>query len=261
MIEEKKIFIEGLKINYKIAGSGPAILILPGWGGSSDSWIKISEILSKNFKVFCPDLPGFGKSQNPPRVWSNEDYCDFVFKFSEKLNIQKFYLLGHSFGGGIAAKLAVKYPKKVEALILCDAAIVRKKRRWGLRQFIAYLLAKFNFILAIPFFEKYIYPLAKKIVYKIAGVYDYYVIKDGIMKKTFKKVVEEDLTYILDKIKLPTLIVWGEKDDKVPLEDAFLIQNSIKNSKLEIMKKEGHNPHLKNPEKLSKIILEFLKTL
>jgi pimeloyl-ACP methyl ester carboxylesterase len=260
-MKEEKILVDGLKINYKVAGQGFPILILHGWGGSSDSWLKISEIFSQDFKIICPDLPGFGKSQKPPRIWGNEDYCDFVFKFANELKIEKFYLIGHSFGGGLAAKFVVKYPEKVRALILCDAAIFRKKRRWSLRQLIAHFLAKLNFILGIPFFEKYVYPIARKIVYKIAGVYDYYVIKDGIMKKTFGKVVNEDLSYLLPQIKLPTLIVWGEKDSKVLLEDAFLIQKSIPNSKLEIIKKIGHDPHLKKPFELSKIILDFLKTL
>jgi pimeloyl-ACP methyl ester carboxylesterase len=260
-MKEEKILVDGLKINYKVAGQGFPILILHGWGGSSDSWAKFIEISSQNFKIFCPDLPGFGKSQKPPRVWCNEDYCDFVFKFSEELKIEKFYLIGHSFGGGLAAKFVVKYPEKVKALILCSASIFRKRKRFSLRQLIAYFLAKLHFILAIPFFEKYFYPIARKIVYKIAGVYDYYVIRDGIMKKTFSNVVNEDLSYLLPKIKLPTLIVWGEKDDKVPLEEAFLIQKSIPNSKLEIIKKIGHVPHIKKPFELSKIILDFLKTL
>ena len=260
-MKEEKILVGGLKINYKIDGEGENFLILHGWGGSSDSWIKIFEILSKNFRIICPDLPGFGKSPNPLKIWSNNDYCDFVLNFAKKLNLQQFYLLGHSFGGGLAAKFSVKNPEKVKALILCDAAVVRKKRRWSLRQFIAHLLAKLNFIFGIPFFEKWVYPMARKIVYKIAGVYDYYVIRDGIMKKTFSKVVNEDLAHLLPEIKIPTLIVWGKKDSKVPFEDAFLIQKSISNSKLQIIEKADHSPHLKTPKELAEIILNFLKNL
>jgi len=260
-MREEKILIDGLKINYKIAGKGENFLILHGWGGSSDSWVKIFGILEKNLKIICPDLPGFGKSPNPPRIWSNDDYCNFILEFAKELKLEKFYLLGHSFGGGLAAKFLVKYPEKVKALILCNAAIVRKKRRWSIRQFIAYFLAKLNFILGIPFFEKWVYPIARKIVYKIAGVYDYYVIRDGIMKKTFSQVVNEDLTYVLPKIKTPTLIVWGKKDNKVLLEDAFLLEKGIANSKLEIIQKTGHNPHLNTPSELSEIILNFLKNL
>ncbi|MEA3292985.1 MAG: alpha/beta hydrolase, partial [Patescibacteria group bacterium] len=114
-MEEKKIFINGLKINYKIAGEGQLILILHGWGGSSDSWVEVIKILSnQGYKIICPDLPGFGKTQKPNYSWELGDYRNFVKKFIENLNLEKFYLLGHSFGGAIAVKFSSIFPEKTE---------------------------------------------------------------------------------------------------------------------------------------------------
>ncbi|HXK32096.1 MAG TPA: alpha/beta fold hydrolase, partial [Candidatus Paceibacterota bacterium] len=69
-MKEVRVLINGLETNYKIAGSGPAILVLHGWGGSSDSWVKVQEILSeKGYQVIAPDFPGLGVSANPPIAW------------------------------------------------------------------------------------------------------------------------------------------------------------------------------------------------
>lgn len=260
-MKEEKVVINNLEVNFKIAGSGPAVLILHGWGGSSDSWLAVSEILIKNgYKIICPDLPGFGKSSNPPTGWETANYIDFILDFTKAVNLERFFLLGHSFGGGLAAKFAVLFPEKIMALILCDAAVIRTKKRLNLRQKIAYFLTKGGYLLfSIPFFEKTIYPQARKIVYKIAGTHDYYLAK-GTMKETFKKVSEEDLSNFASKIKVPALIIWGEGDKTLPLEDGITLEKIIPNSKVEIIKGADHSPHRRKPEELSKIILEFLKS-
>ena len=127
-MREEKISINDLNINYKIAGSGPAVLILHGWGGSSDSWEKIQKILSeRNYSIICPDLPGFGKSQTPLSPWTLQDYIHFVLKFAENLHLNSFYLIGHSFGGRIAVKMAVNHSSMIKKLILCDPAGIKIK--------------------------------------------------------------------------------------------------------------------------------------
>ena len=78
------------------------------------------------------------------------------------------------------------------------------------------------------------------------------------MKEIFKKVISEDLSFLLDKVNQPTLVVWGEEDKATPLEDAFKISETIKSSELKIITGAGHNPHRSNPQKLSDIIINFL---
>ncbi|PIR02055.1 MAG: hypothetical protein COV62_02400 [Candidatus Nealsonbacteria bacterium CG11_big_fil_rev_8_21_14_0_20_35_11] len=259
-MNEVSILIDGLRVNYKIAGSGPAILVLHGWGGSSDSWVKVQEILSQNnYKVICPDLPGFGKSQNPPEAWGIDDYINLILNFTKKVSLDRFFLIGHSFGGGLAGKFTALFPEKIKTLILCDAAVIRKKR-YSLRQKLAHFLQKYgNIFFSVPLFEKKIYPWARKIVYKIAGTSDYYLAK-GTMKETFKKISEEDLTKFLSRIKAPTLIIWGKKDKTLPSEDGFSMKKIIPNSETKIIDGADHSPHRRTPEELSKIILNFLKS-
>ena len=92
-MEEKQILVNNLKVNYKIAGEGPAILVLHGWGGSSGSWNRLQEILAqKGYQVVIPDFPGFGKSVTPREPWSLQNYTEFITNFIQQLKLENFYL-------------------------------------------------------------------------------------------------------------------------------------------------------------------------
>lgn len=251
-MEEKRILLDRLEINYKISGSGFPILILHGWRGSSDSWKNVIERLSVSFLVIAPDLPGFGKSQDPPDPFDLEDYVSFVSDFLEFLKIEKVFLLGHSFGGAISLLFSHFFPKKVEKLILISPAIVREGKM-SLRQRLASLLAKIGkrMLKSNSFF-------LKKIVYKIANNYDYFSMND-VMKETFKNIIKRDLSCFLPLIENETLLLWGEKDKILKVKYAFKIKEKLKNAKLEILPQNGHSPHLERPEILTEKILSFLK--
>ena len=256
-MNEEKILINKLETNYKTAGSGPAVLILHGWGGSSDSWLKVQENLSKNgYKVIVPDLPGFGKSKPPLEVWSVSDYAKWVLIFCGALNLDKFFLVSHSFGGRIAIKFTVTYPGKIKSLILCDSAGI--KPRLDLKGMIIFQFARIGNAIFSPKPLARFKDMVRSFFYVFLRNKDYSRAK-GIMREIIKKVLEEDLLPELTKIDISTLIIWGEKDKLVPLKNAYVIKEMIKGSKLEILPKIGHSPHLEVPEKLSEIILNFLK--
>lgn len=256
-MQEKRIFVNGLEVNYKIIGQGPTILILHGWGGSSDSWTKVSEILAqKGFKVVCPDFPGFGKSKTPPKIWDLKDYAQWLKNFSDYLNLENFFLLGHSFGGRVAIKFSIFYPEKVKFLILCSSAGIKQK--WGLKEKIIFWLALVGNAIFSPKILRRFKDKARNIFYKFLRNRDY-AKADGTMKEIMKKIINEDLLPKLSEIKVKTFIIWGQKDNIVPIKHAQIFKEKIENSKLEILPKIRHSPHLESPEKLSQIILNFLK--
>jgi len=256
-MKEKKILINNLEINYKEAGEGKPLLILHGWEGSSDSWIKVQEILAKNgYKVICPDFPGFGQSRTPPKVWGVGDYSNFILNLIEILKLQNFFLLGHSFGGRVATKFVIAYPEKIKSLILCDSAGIKQK--WGPKEKLLFRLSKIGNALftakpLVRFKDR-----ARNVFYLFLRHKDY-TRADGVMKETIKKVLEEDLLPILSKIKNRTLIVWGQQDKIVPIKYAYIFKEKIENSELKILPKVGHSPHLEAPEKLAEIIIKFIK--
>lgn len=238
------------------------ILILHGWGSSSKNWIRVKEILaSQGYKVFVPDLPGFGENPAPNKPWGVSDYVEWVNTFAEKNNLSRFFLLGHSFGGGVAVRFINLFPEKILGLILVAPALRREKT---IKYYIVLILAKIgNLIFSIPVFS-FLRPLARKILYFVVGTRDYYKLelqKIVTMKETFKKIVSEDLLSYLPKIKTPTLIIWGKKDNATPVEIAYLINKDIEGSKLEIIEGGRHALNLEVPEVLAKKILEFLKEI
>lgn len=256
--KEEKIIIREKQANYKIAGTGEPVLILHGWGGSSDSWVRTQEFLArKDYKVIIPDFPGFGKSRTPLRPWSVDDYVNWLNDFISGLGLEKFFLVGHSFGGRVAVKFAIKYPEKIKKLILCGSAGIKPKP--GLKTRIIFLFSRIGNATFTPKHFVRFKDGARNIFYSFLRNKDY-VKANGTMKETIKKILEEDLLPNLSEIKTKTLIIWGNLDRMVPVKYAYIFKQKIQNSELQILPKSGHSPHLEEPEKLAEIIIQFIKT-
>lgn len=272
-----EIIINGIKTNYQVFGEGPSptnfglkenknvksvtgsklvgdkpFLILHGWGSNSERWQEVGEFLAeKGLKVIIPDMPGFGKSDIPETPWNFNNYVSWAEKFAENLNLENFCLLGHSFGGAIAVKITVNTPQKISKLFLVSSACIRK--RTGLKN----ILAKLSKIVKIFSFLPY-YLLFRKAFYKFVIRKSDYIYTEGVMKETYLKAISEDLSHYLSFIKSPSVIIWGDKDESTPIENAYFINKKIKNSKLVIISGAGHNLNRKSPHILAEKIIENL---
>lgn len=242
--------INGAKVEYKIIGDGPSVfLILHGWGSNSERWIPVAEqIAKKGFKVIIPDLPGFGQSDALEMPWNTNKYISWIEQFVKELNLGDFYLLGHSFGGALASKVAVKHVQDVKKLFLVSAACVRKKT--AKKSF----LKRISKVVKLFYFLPY-YSFFRKAVYKFIIRKSDYVYVEGIMKETYLNVVAEDLSFHLPFIRVPTVIIWGDKDEFTPLDDAYFINRQVKNSKLAVISGAGHDLNRKQPEILADKVL------
>lgn len=261
-IKEKQVLIDGLTINYKIIGNGEIpIILLHGWSVDSDKYIETANQLAISDPmsvIFIPDLPGFGKSDDPLEAWIVDDYVNSVKKFADSLKLEKFVLIGHSFGGRIAIKFSVKYPEKLRVLVLTGAAGV--KHPLTFKQKIFYIAAKMGRVLfSLPLINK-LERSAQRLLYRAAQEKDYYEAQ-GVIRETFKKVIDEDLTDYLEKIETPALLVWGANDRSTPLKDAYLMKNKIPKSCLKIIDEANHSLPYQIPEKFAKITAEFIKKM
>lgn len=254
---EKNITIDGLRINYKTFGDGDPLIILHGWGICMDHFAGLQNELSGKFRVFTIDLPGFGGSDLPKEPWEVGDYSEFVNLFAEKLKLRKFYLFGHSFGGRIGIKYAVKYPEKLKGLILCASAGIRPKNTLKKAVFLSVSKAGKK-LLSVPGVKK-LKPIARKLLYKAAREHDYEKLNNKIMQESFKKVVNEDLKPLLNKIKTPTLLLWGTEDKMTPICDGKLMNREIEKSKMRIFKGVGHRLPYERAEEVGKEIVRFFK--
>ncbi len=228
-----------------------SLIILHGWQSSKEKWSEVREIIEKEgIKVIVPDLPGFKEENKLERAWDLDDYVVWLKDFSK--DKERFFLLGHSFGGRVSLLFALKHPDKLKGLILVDSAGVAPndlKKKYISR--FAPSLKKLSFLPGYLFF--------RKVFYKFVIRKTDYLYVDGVLKETFKKTIARDLTSILPQIETKTLILWGGKDKITPFSHAKLMKEKIENSKMEVFKGIGHNPHLDDPEALAKKILDFIK--
>lgn len=226
------------------------ILILHGWGSCAKNWQRVKELLeSRGYRVFVPDLPGFG--ENPPlsKVWTIDDYVAWVKAFADKNNLSQFFLLGHSFGGATAIQYAIKYPQDVEKLFLVAPSYLRRKTS---KIIVFAVIAKiFKIFSFLPF-----YTIFRKAFYKFIIRKSDYPHATGVLKESYLKIIKEDLSSVVSSIRNQTIIIWGDKDDTTPIKNAYLLNEKVKGSKLVIIEGEDHDLERRAPELLVEKIIK-----
>ena len=240
---------------YEIYGNSPkAILILPGWGYTRETFQRIIQYLQKDYTIYIVDYPYFGNSPLPNKELTIYDYAETFSNFINELGIINPIIIAHSFGGRITSLLIGKYNLKVDKIILIDVAGI--KRRKKLKVFLKEKIYKIikRLIKILP--KKKQLRIQKQLLQKFAS-------EDNmnlpiIMKKSFQNIIKVNLKKYYKKITSETLIIWGEKDIDTPLKDAKLLNKIIKNSGLIIFKNTNHYSYLYNEELTIKILNNFL---
>lgn len=235
-----------------------SLVILHGWGVRGETYQPITSLLEREgFTVYAPDLPGFDDQPLPKKVLTLEDYVDFVRSFIKKHIHRDYVVIGHSFGGRVAILLAQKTNTRMKGLILTGAAGI--KHPLSLRSKIAFYFAKYGsgFLTIPPLSQSK--EFVRKLLYHFIREFDYY--RAGELRETFKNIIKDDLSPKLAKIRVPTLIVWGEKDLITPVLDGEFMKRSIPKSRLIIIKNASHRLPYMNPEVFCKACLPFLESL
>lgn len=259
-----EIIVNGIKTHYRVflyPTESPSrfapdqlFLILHGWESNSERWVEVAERISRaGYEVIVPDMPGFGKSDPLLMPWDTNRYINWLEGFIKELNLKDYYLLGHSFGGALASKMAVKKPQEIKKLFLVSAACIRKKT--GLEANKKKFFKKIAKIIKNFYFLPY-YNFFRKAVYKFIIRKSDYVHLSGFLKETYLNIINEDLSFHLPFIKVPTVVIWGEKDNLTPIGEGQVIAHKIKGSKLVVIANAGHDLNRKQPEILAEKILE-----
>ena len=251
---EKDIQIQGLNFHYKESGAGYPVVLMHGWGCDLHIFAQLEALLNQHFKVYTIDFPGFGKSQEPNNIWGTSEYEAHFKNFLQELHIENPILIGHSFGGRIAIRVAKDTP--VRKMILMGSAGVKPKRS------MEYYLKVYSFK-AMKFFAQLplIYNLFGKEMIekrrKKAGSADYRN-ASNIMRGILSKVVNEDLRHFMPNIKAPTLLIFGENDTATPVADGRIMEKLIPDAGLVVMKNAGHYVFLDQRDQVHAIINHFL---
>ncbi len=251
-MQEKNIIIGGLKVRYyqsEKLDRDSTVVFLHGWKSQG---AHFGNALDNCSNFIAIDLPGFGGSERPKEIWGLIDYADFLRDFLEKLEIRSPILAGHSFGGSVIAKYAAK-GNGAKKLILIDAAGIRKR---GAKIFVYKFGAKIvKLFLCLPGIKIFRTKIRKKF-YQLIDSEDY--LEAGEMTEIYRKVISEDISSDLEKIKQEAVLIWGKDDGATPLWQAELMHKLIKNSKLHVIENAGHYVFLDQPEKFNKVLEESL---
>ena len=261
-LQDKSVTVFGAKINYIEAGdpAKPNVILLHGLGGSTGNWIANMAALSQGYHVIVLDQVGFGKSDKPFLKYRVGTFVDFLDKFMFELKIEKASLVGNSMGGWVAAMMAVKYPNRVEKIVLADAAgIVPAKydenQVYQLNNSTRdEIRANMKLIFASPMLQNNAVLVDQFMTSRVTA-------NDGItinaMIESIKR-KEDFLNDHLGEIKKPTLIIWGKQDGLLPIADAYTFNKGIANSELVIFDACGHVPQFEKAADFNKAVLVFL---
>lgn len=237
----------GAKLYYETHGdSGPYVLLMHGWGGKCDSWKPVIRDFSESCRLVVMDFPGHGQSSDPPRPWSVTEYAGLIKGLIKHLGIERADLVGHSFGARVAIVLSAGNPELVGRMILTGAAGIRPRSTFkGRVRGGAFRLLRriVNSGLSRKLLgEARIKNMTEKLVMRF-GSSDYRALSP-YMRKTFSRVVEQDLEPYLARIAAPTLLVWGELDTETPLWMGKIMEREIPDATLTVFPSCGHFAYL-----------------
>lgn len=254
---EKDIDIDGMTIHYEETGpaEGSPVLLMHGWGCDHTTVRSIASVLSPGMRVINVDLPGHGKSSEPPTVWGVEDFTSLMEKLVAKLGMERPVLVGHSFGGRISILMSSR--NDVGKVVLVDAAGIKPRRTLKYYWKVYTFKAGKNILLSLFGKEK-----GGKMVEKWRGKKGSadYRNSSPMMRAVMSKCVNEDLKHVMPAIKSSTLLVWGENDTATPLSDAKTMEKLIPDAGLVAFPDCGHYSFLDNPFGFKAVLKEFLKS-
>jgi pimeloyl-ACP methyl ester carboxylesterase len=270
------IRIDGKAVNYVEMGEGPPIVFVHGLSGCWMNWLENIEEFAADHRVIAVDLPGFGCSEMPEEKISISGYGKWLDRFLDALDIEAATIVGNSMGGFIGAELAIKFPHRVERLVLVAAAgiSVQKIRNEPLLKAMymgeaiaqwvtARVVGRSTELAGRPRGRRsilwFVTPHAAKLEPELVLEQVKGAGKPGFLP-ALDALSDYPIEDRLSEIKAPTLIVWGTKDLLVPVKDAKVFARSIADSKLIIYEGFGHMPMLECPDDFNRDLGEFLRS-
>ena len=248
----KYIEIENIRTAYMEDGTGRDMLLLHGWGQNKEMMQAIYDHFKDRFHVVSIDFPGFGESNEPPEAWGVGDYEDHLYQFVHALGMKDMVIIGHSFGCRVAIRYAADHPDEVYKMCLTGAAGIRPKQ--SLESKVRTKIYKAGkWYLKTTGQEEKLKELQDR-----SGSADYRAAK-GIMRPTFVKIVNEDLTPLLKDVKCSVLLVWGDQDDAAPLWMGQIMEKEMPDAGLAIFEGDDHWAYWHQANRFNQVLDIFLK--
>ncbi len=269
--------VNGIKICYEVHGEGYPVFLIHGYGSVKENWMSQIPALSKKFKVINPDNRGAGSSERPNIPYTMDMYVEDIKGLMDYLKIEKAHIIGWSLGGMIVQNFILKYPQKVDKMVLINTfpgfpneqgLIMYKKGQIEGLEAAKKDPVKAFFDGAIGFtrnFKKMMMEDPKRKFHGLFSAEDLINMKERNpstpqdIENAANAIAHHAVTERLDEVKKKTLLIASDKDRIAPLVSMEKIHEKMPNSILKVIKGAGHDsPHEKAPE-VNQSIIEFLE--
>ncbi len=250
-----------LHIDVRGSAGAEPLLLLHGWGSSSEHMQPVAEALDASYRCHLVDLPGHGSSPPPPEPWGVPEHADCLREYIQHEIQTKVTILGHSNGGRLALYLASQPATSdlIRRLVLVSPSGVRPERSWAVRarSGVAKALKAPVQALPAPVREPALDWLHHSAVWKALGSSDYNA-ASGVMRETFVKTVNHHLDDDLDRVSVPTLLFWGTDDEAVSRRQMSVLEDAIPDCGLVELPDAGHYGHLEQFDTFLSAVRYFL---
>lgn len=255
-------FLDRLHAEVTGPETAPPLLLLHGWGASAALMRPAALGLEDAFRVHNLDLPGHGRTPPPPEPWGVPEFAALVAAYVARHDLAPLPAIGHSNGGRILLYMASepRYQELFTRLLLIAPSGVRPRRSLGVqlrRAWIGALRAPFRLLPAGPLRERALAWLRSTVYWKLAASSDYQR-TEGVMRGTFVKTVNHHLDDRLGRIRVPTLIVWGDADEAVSRHQVETLEREIPDAGLVVLPGAGHYAYLDDPVTYQAVAAHFL---
>jgi pimeloyl-ACP methyl ester carboxylesterase len=271
---QRWVTIDGRRVNVIELGSGPVVVFIHGLSGSWQNWLEQLPVFARDHRVIAFDLPGFGASEMPREKITIRGYGHFVDALLDEVGVSSAAVVGNSMGGFIGIELAIRFPERVERLVLVSAAglsieYLRNERALAVLGAIENRLAAYSGWLASRSDALARRPGARRMIFgivahrpdRLPGPLVAEQVR-GSGKPGFLPALDALTDYPirdrLGEIACPTLIVWGAEDKLVPARDADEFARLIPNSRKVVWSQTGHVAMLERPEAFNALVQAFL---
>jgi len=259
-IESRTVQVDGIRVHYLASGpeNGPPVVLVHGLGSRAEDWSNLVPYLTRaGFRVYTPDLPGYGRSEKPSNFsYSVRDEATLIVGFLDALGLKQVDLGGWSMGAWIVQLIAAEHPERVKRLMLFDAVGLDIRPTWNTNLFTPGSLAELDQLDALlmprpPQIPAYIARDILRISHSDAWV---------IRRAVDSMLSAQDVTdKILPELKMPVLIQWGEADQIVPVDQAQTMHRLIPQSQLELFPGCGHLAPLECTTQMGPKVAAFLE--
>jgi pimeloyl-ACP methyl ester carboxylesterase len=264
--------VEGVgRVHYQERGSGRALVLIHGNNSSAYSWTDVFDQLAREFRVVALDLKGFGFTSKPEGDYRVEAQAALVVRLLDQLKIERAVLCGSSMGGAVALAVAINYPQRVDALVLVGSSAFQETRggllapaylRWPYVGGAVAALALTSDSLVREGLRKSFHDASKVTDERVAAYYRPLRTRGG---QRAARLVREQRDYAriensLDKIRQPTLLIWGAQDRVNLLEDGRRLHAKIAGSQLVVFDDCGHLPQEEMPAAFVREVSGFMKS-